>query len=110
MTPRNSVKHLEQRRMVLLISTILVPLATSLSGLVLFDSLLAAFVALLVGLAISYVLVTEIYRRVKVPCPKCGGSLSENYANSSRGSNKYVEHTCTSCGSKYVDGKLVVVS
>ncbi len=87
---------------IVLFAHLAVLVAFVLSGI---DLSIAATLILLIWLA-TWCLFKGIYRYIKVTCPNCCAPIEGNYANSPRYSDTHVQHSCDTCGNRYIDGVL----
>ena len=71
------------------------------------ESWFACAVGAIISAYISFKLYQYIQIRLAVKCPICSeGVLTENYANSPRGTDLNVEHKCNICEAFFIDAKL----
>ncbi len=74
-------------------------------------TLIESWIACAVGAIICIYISFKLYQYIKiglvVRCPICReGVLTENYANSPRGTDMNVEHQCNICEAFFIDAKL----
>ena len=103
-----ALKRAETFRLALVLLSILLPLIGAVLAGYVFNDIWFVTAGFILGGFCTYFCVKLINKYIKVYCPICGSDdIRENYANSPRGTNSNVEHNCTSCNSKFVDGQLV---
>jgi hypothetical protein len=104
-----ALKKAETFRLALVSLSILLPLIGAVLAVAVINDIWFIIVGFVAGCFCTYVCVKLINKYIKVYCPICSSdNISENYANSPRGTNSGVEHNCSSCNSKFIDGQLVV--
>ncbi len=103
-----NLKEAEKRRSNYLALVIMASFFAALVIGVYFQTVIGVVAGIVVAGILIWKLSRLVYSKIKVSCPICGSvNLDENYANTQRYSNDKVEHTCSDCGSFYIDGELV---
>ena len=103
-----ALKKAETFRLSLILGSLFSPVFLAILIGYMFNDLFYVSIGFIIGCVGSYFLIKLIHKYIKVKCPICDSpDISENYANSPRGSNSNVEHLCNSCNSKFIDGQLV---
>lgn len=105
-----ALKRAETFRLCLVLLSLFFPVFLAIIIGCLFNDLFYVSIGFVNGCLGSYFVIKLIQKYEKAKCPICDSQdVSENYANSPRGSNSNVEHLCNSCNSKFIDGQRVVV-
>jgi MFS superfamily sulfate permease-like transporter len=103
-----NLKAAEKRRSNYLALVVTISFLTALAVGVYLQTVIGVVVGVVVASVLIWKLSRLVYSKIKVSCPICGSvNLNENYANTPRHSNAKVEHTCSDCGSFYIDGQLI---
>jgi len=104
-----ALKKAETIRLALVILSLLFPFVGALVAGYAYGNIWLVTFGFICGCFGFYFSVRLINKYIKVHCPICGSDkISENYVNSPRGSSSNVEHHCSSCNSKYIDGQHIV--
>jgi nitrate/TMAO reductase-like tetraheme cytochrome c subunit len=103
-----NLKEAEKRRSNYIALVIMASFFAAVAVGVYFQTMIGVIAGVVVAGVLIWKLSRLVYSKIKVSCPICGsGNLNENYANTPRYSNDKVEHTCSDCGSFYIDGEFV---
>jgi hypothetical protein len=101
------IRKKERSRLYLMVLVAFLPIILPLMILITMKSWIACIGGAAIGVYISFKLYQYIQIRMVVKCPICSdGILTENYANSPRGTDMNVEHKCNICEAFFIDAKL----
>jgi uncharacterized membrane protein (DUF485 family) len=101
------IRNKQRTRLLLTFVVLFLPFVLPLVSMIAFENWILCAVVAIVSVCISVKLYRLINTQLLIKCPQCAsGVLIENYANSPRGTDKNVEHTCNTCKAFFVDARL----
>jgi hypothetical protein len=97
----------ERIRYYLMLVAVFLPFILPIVCWVAFESWVLSGVGAIVGVSVSIKTYQFVNRKLVIICPVCNiGVLTENYANTPRGTDYNVEHKCSECKALFIDAKL----